>query len=146
MKWLTRTLAEGKKAKKGFTLIELMIVVIVVAVLAAAAIPLYRRSVQRARASEGMALLGSIRTHYLVEVAEHPGAVPAAPGTSDDAGLLTWGIEVSTNRWWKDFGGGTCTITWSLPNVTVNGVAATDLEGIQLSINCGDGVITETYT
>lgn len=145
MKWLMRTLVKDKKRKKGFTLIELMIVVIVIAILAAAAIPLYRRSVQRARASEGLSLLGTIRTHYLVEMAEHEGTTPTAPAATD-AGLLAWGIDVATNRWWKNFGGGTCTITWALPTVTINGVADTDLAGIQLSVVCDTGVITETYT
>lgn len=42
---------------KGFTLIELMITVVVVAILAAIALPSYQEYITRARRTEGMALL-----------------------------------------------------------------------------------------
>ncbi|GAI02651.1 unnamed protein product, partial [marine sediment metagenome] len=44
-------------AKKGFTLIELMIVVAVIAILAAIAYPSYTRYVYRARRADGQDLL-----------------------------------------------------------------------------------------
>jgi len=43
--------------KRGFTLIELMVVVAIVAILAAVAIPSYSRYTYRARRAEGQALL-----------------------------------------------------------------------------------------
>ncbi len=45
------------KNSKGFTLIELMIVVAIVAILAAIALPAYQNSVTKARRSEGKAML-----------------------------------------------------------------------------------------
>ncbi len=49
-----------KNGKKGFTLVELMIVVVILGILAAIAIPLYMRFVQRSKESEAAINLGKI--------------------------------------------------------------------------------------
>lgn len=48
--------------KKGFTLIELMVVILIVAILAAVAIPILRGRLEAAKWSEGKAMMGSIAT------------------------------------------------------------------------------------
>ncbi|MCK9266863.1 prepilin-type N-terminal cleavage/methylation domain-containing protein [bacterium] len=58
------------RSKKGFTLIELMVVVIIVGILAAVSVPLYRAQVRKAIASEGAALVGSIRSAQRVYYSE----------------------------------------------------------------------------
>ncbi|MHC4888732.1 MAG: type II secretion system protein, partial [Planctomycetota bacterium] len=50
------------KSRKGFTLIELMVVIFIVGILAAVAIPIMRGRIDAARWSEGKAAAGSIRT------------------------------------------------------------------------------------
>ena len=49
-----------KNGKKGFTLVELMIVVVILGILAAIAIPLYMKFVQSAKAGEARLNLGKI--------------------------------------------------------------------------------------
>ena len=136
MMWLMKIFSKGNKKRAGFTLVELMIVVIVVGILAAAAIPIYSRVMDRARASEGKALLGTVRTHYLAETAEKI-TVAYTTGTST---LLDWGIDTSKNRWWKA-DPGDFTTAWTSPTFTITGVHA-DISMIQLAINCETGVFT----
>ena len=47
--------------KKGFTMVELLVVLVIVAILAAVATPIYLANVQRSRASEAVASMALIR-------------------------------------------------------------------------------------
>ena len=51
-----------KRERKGFTLIELMVVILIVGILAAVAIPIMRGRIDSAKWSEGKAMMG---TSYL---------------------------------------------------------------------------------
>ena len=51
-----------KRERKGFTLIELMVVILIVGILAAVAIPLMRGRIDAAKWSEGKAMIGTIAT------------------------------------------------------------------------------------
>ncbi len=57
--------------RKGFTLIELMVVIFIVGILAAVAIPIMRGRIDAAKWSEGRAGAGSIRTAARAFCAEH---------------------------------------------------------------------------
>lgn len=60
---------------RGFSLVELMIVIVIIAVLAAIAVPIYSNNVMRAKRAEADAFLGSIRTQldiYKGEYARYP--------------------------------------------------------------------------
>ncbi len=57
-------------SRKGFTLIELMMVIFIVGILAAVAIPIMRGRIDAAKWSEGKASAGSIRTALRAYFAE----------------------------------------------------------------------------
>ncbi len=64
--------------KKGFTLVELLAVVIIIAVLSSVAMPQYRRSLERSRVAEALELLPAIydaQQRYYVEAEVLPNNV-----------------------------------------------------------------------
>ena len=73
--------------KKGFTLVELMVVILIVGILAAVAIPLMQGRIDKAKWSEANAAAGTIRTAIRAYAAET--SVTTAQGfvgnTLDDA-------------------------------------------------------------
>ena len=68
------------KSRKGFTLIELMVVILIVGILASVAIPILRGRIDAAKWSEGKAMMGSVATAIRAYAAEKgpTGALPTA--------------------------------------------------------------------
>lgn len=88
------------KGRKGFTLIELMVVILIVGILAAVAVPLMRGRIDSAKWSEGKAIAGTIATALRAHVAEKGSAFTGVPklaqlgfGTNDLTGTYFTGGE-----------------------------------------------------
>ncbi|MGV6397191.1 pilin [Pseudomonas caspiana] len=118
------------KAQKGFTLIELMIVVAIVGILAAVAIPSYQNYTRKAAYTEVLAAMASLKTSIGVclaqaaaktecdTIGEVGGALPGASNAVDSVTITeTTAAIVATPKPYKGItADDTCTLT---PTFTV---------------------------
>jgi type IV pilus assembly protein PilE len=87
---------------KGFTLIEVMIVVVVIAILAAIAIPSYQYFVRNAQRADGMSALMDIRTaqeRWRANYHAYAGPNPDYPGNVDIDSLVPFGATSPDGFW-----------------------------------------------
>jgi type IV pilus assembly protein PilA len=82
---------------KGFTLIELMIVVAIIGILAAIAIPAYQDYTARAKISEIMILAGAGKTILFEEFASN-GVMPAAQPPAESP-IGDWLASIAVSRY-----------------------------------------------
>ena len=110
-----------KQVQKGFTLIELMIVIAIIGILAAIAIPAYQNYTIRSQVTEGLTLADGWKT-AIAEYYANTGNWPAQ-------GNLT-GTSVSTGK----YESGVTVITGGVVEITYGGQANSKLSGEILDI------------
>ncbi|MDQ0073249.1 type IV pilus assembly protein PilA [Variovorax boronicumulans] len=116
----------ARRAQAGFTLIELMIVVAIIGILAAVALPAYQDYTIRAKVTEGLVLGSALK----VTVADN-----AANAIPDASGGLFAGMSTGTNSATSTcVAAGTCVLTTPTKNIaSITGTTANGLISIAYS-------------
>ena len=108
------------ESRKGFTLVELMVVILIVGILAAVAIPLMQGRIDKAKWSEANATAGTIRTAIRAYCAETSVATAQGlnPSLSDAGTRSALGFS-DTDLEGTYF----ATVDYSITNINANGIA-----------------------
>ena len=113
--------------KQGFTLVELVIVIIIVGILSIVAVPIYRSYTLKAIGTEGKALMGAIASAQQIHYTEY-GNYQALTKTSTDK---KFGVDAKANKFFREFSivthGGDGWCSWEATSVGAENTKAAGL-------------------
>lgn len=113
------------RIQRGFTLIELMIVVAIIGILAAIAIPAYQHYTIRAQVSEGLSVADGVKVAIAENYAQtgvFPADLTAAGITANPSGTYVTGVTVNMGEILVTYGGNS--------NAAINGEVLALLPGV----------------
>lgn len=117
-KEMRKSLLNRLKNQKGFSMVELIAVLVIITVLAAIGVPVYLEQVKSARAADAQAAIGAIRTAAKMYQQKY-GDMPRDIDELESKKMLN--IEQSTKRNWS--------FTWDNALSTVTAVSTEDMPG-----------------
>jgi type IV pilus assembly protein PilA len=126
-----------KTLQKGFTLIELMIVVAIIGILAAVALPAYQDYTIRAKMSEVILAMSSCRTSITEVYQSGPTTPPSVDG---------WGCEILTASQQTKYVLGVHTDQNGVVKATVQGIATVVNTSVVTLLPLSDPTTPSTFT